>query len=109
MHGTEPREQRSIETRTSWVVAGVSVVLLGMAFGAPWITAIALKSIAADMGGARSVPALASSLTWFGAAVGGIMMGRIAERFGIRVTVMFGATMICVGLFISTGGEPWQL
>ena len=80
-----------------------------MSFGAPWITAVALKSIAAEMGGVRSVPALASSLAWFGSAVGGILMGRVAERFGIRWTVMFGAVMICVGLFISTGGEPWQL
>jgi MFS family permease len=68
-----------------------------------------LKSIAAEMGGSRSVPALASSLAWFGSAAGGILMGRIAERFGVRWTVMFGAAMICVGLFISTGGEPWQL
>jgi MFS family permease len=106
---TQGIETRSIETRASWVVAGISLALLGMSFGGPWITAVALKSIAAEMGGVRSVPALASSLAWFGSAVGGIMMGRIAEQFGIRWTVMFGAVMICVGLFISTGGEPWQL
>ncbi len=80
-----------------------------MSFGGPWITAVALKSIAAEMGGVRSVPALASSLAWFGSAAGGIMMGHVAERFGVRWTVMFGATMICIGLVISTGGEPWQL
>ena len=102
-------EPRSIETRTSWVVAAISLALLGMSFGGPWITAVGLKSIAAEMGGSRSVPALASSLAWFGSAAGGILMGRIAERFGVRWTVMFGAAMICVGLFISTGGEPWQL
>ncbi len=58
----------SIETRTSWVVASVSLALLGMSFGGPWITAVGLKAIAADMGGARSVPSLATSLAWFGAA-----------------------------------------
>jgi MFS family permease len=100
---------QSIETRTSWVVAFVSLFLLGMSFGGPWITAVGLKSIAAEMGGQRSVPALASSLAWFGSAAGGILMGRIADRFGIRWTVMFGSAMICVGLFISTLGEPWQL
>jgi MFS family permease len=106
---TQGIETRSIETRASWVVAGISLCLLGMSFGAPWITAVALKSIAAEMGGVRSVPALASSLAWFGSAVGGIMMGHVAEKFGVRWTVMFGAVMICIGLFISTGGEPWQL
>jgi MFS family permease len=109
MHGVEQREQRSIETRTSWVVAGVSVALLGLSFGGPWITAVGLKAIAEEMGGARSVPALATSLVWFGSAVGGILMGRLANRFGIRWTVMGGSMMICIGLLISTGGAPWQL
>jgi MFS family permease len=36
-------------------------------------------------------------------------MGRLAERFGIRWTVIFGSCMICVGLAISTLGQPWQL
>jgi MFS family permease len=87
----------------------MSLVLLGMSFGAPWITAVGLKAIAAEMGGARSVPALANSLAWFGTGVGGILMGRLAERFGIRWTVIFGSCMICVGLAISTLGQPWQL
>ena len=39
-----------------------------MAFGAAWITAVGLKQIAAEFGGARSVPALASSLAWLGSA-----------------------------------------
>jgi MFS family permease len=36
-------------------------------------------------------------------------MGRIANSYGIRWTVIAGAVMIAVGLVISAGGEPWQL
>jgi MFS family permease len=100
---------QSIESRASWVVAAVSLTLLGMSYGAPWITAVGLKSIAGEMGGARSVPALANSVAWFGTAAGGILMGPLAERFGIRSTVMFGSLMIAIGLTISTLGQPWQL
>jgi MFS family permease len=99
----------SIETRTSWVVASLSLLLLAQSFGALWITAVGLKEIAADLGGARSAPSLASSLGWLGTAVGGVMMGRIADRYGIRWTVMFGSLSVCIGLYISTFGEPWQL
>jgi MFS family permease len=90
-------------------VTSVCVALLALSFGALWITAVGLKSIAADLGGARSAPSLANSLAWLGSSVGGIAMGRLADRFGIRWTVIFGAVSICIGLFISTLGEPWQL
>lgn len=100
---------RSIETRTSWVIASVSLVLLGMSFGGPWITAVGLKEIASDTGGARSVPSLAVSLAFFGSAAGGILMGRIANSHGVRITVIFGSLMIGLGLMISSGGAPWQL
>jgi MFS family permease len=100
---------KSIETKSSWVVAVVVLVILALSFGAPWITIVALKAIAAETGGQRSVPALASSLAWVGYGAGGIVMGYVAERVGVRWTVIFGAAMICVGLALSTGGESWQL
>jgi MFS family permease len=90
-------------------VAGVSVTLLSLSFGSLWINAVGLKSIAADLGGSRSAPALANSLAWFGSSVGGLAMGRLADRYGIRWTVLFGGVSVCIGLFISTLGEPWQL
>jgi MFS family permease len=101
--------EKSIETRQSWVVASVALLAMGFSFGAPWITVVALKAIAADLGGTRSTPALAGSLSWFGVGFGGLVMGHIADRIGVRWTVMFGALMICVGLAISSFGAPWQL
>ena len=97
----------SIESRASWVVAGIALAILAIAFGGPWIVVVALKTIAAETGGARSVPAFASSLAWFGAGLGGIAMGQIADRYGIRWTVMFGTVMIAIGFAISSFGEPW--
>jgi MFS family permease len=99
----------SIESRSSWVVAGVALVTLLMAFGGAWITPVALKDIAAEAGGAREVPALASALAWLCSGAGGILMGRIADRIGTRWTVLFGALMIGAGLSISALGPPWPL
>jgi MFS family permease len=99
----------SIESRDSWVVATVALVTMLMAFGAAWIAAVALKDIAAEVGGVRSIPALASALAWLGSGAGGIMMGRIADRFGTRWTVLCGTLMIGLGLAISTLGPRWPL
>jgi MFS family permease len=99
----------SVETKTSWAVASVALVVLAMSFGAAWITAVALKDIASEVDGTRSVPALASSLAWLGSGFGGIIMARIADRLGTRSTVVVGSLMIGVGLLISTFGPPWPL
>ena len=90
-------------------MASISVTLLSLSFGSLWINAVGLKAIAADLGGSRSAPALANSLAWFGSSVGGLAMGRLADRYGIRRTVLFGGVSVCIGLFISTLGQPWQL
>ena len=99
----------SIETKQSWTVATAALVTLLMAFGSAWITAVGLKDIAAEVGGTRSIPALANSLAWLGSGIGGIMMGRIADKIGTRWTVIFGALMVALGLTISTLGPHWPL
>lgn len=97
----------TIETRASWIVALTALGIYSLAFGAPIVTVVALKQIAAELGGSRSVPALAYSLAWLGSGLGGIGMGRIAERVGVRWTVTFGAVMVGAGLALSAvGGLP---
>ena len=99
----------SIETKESWTVAAAALIAMLMAFGAAWITPVALKDIAAEVGGTRSVPALATAMAWLGSGFGGILMGRIAERVGTRWTVMAGGLMVSCGLALSTLGPPWPL
>src|SRR5438132_13952367 len=99
----------TVETPYSWLVAATACGVLSVADGAPTITVVALKPIAADLGGVRSVPALCYALAWLGSAAGGIAMGQVAERVGVRWTVMFGALMIAAGLVLSSLGERIDL
>jgi MFS family permease len=94
----------SIETRASWVAAISSLVVMSVAFGAPYVAVVALKDIAGELGGARSVPALCYSLAWLGTAVGGVAMGSVAERVGLRSTAIFGGLMIAAGLMLASRG-----
>jgi MFS family permease len=99
----------SIETRRSWLVATAATVILTFSYGAPLVVAVALKEIAADVGSARSVPALAGSLVWLGSGLGSIGLGWLAERVGFRWTAIFGALVIGAGLAVSASGGGWQL
>jgi MFS family permease len=99
----------SIDTGASWLVASTAVGIASVSFGAPYIVVVALKPIAADLGSARSGPALAFAMAQFGSAFGGIMMGWATERIGIRPVVIGGALMIALGLALSSFGGKTTL
>jgi MFS family permease len=99
----------TVESKDSWATAWAALFVLTMSFGTNWIITVGLADIAVEVGGSRSVPAMASSLAWFGSGIGGIVMAQVADRIGMRVTVIFGAFMIALGLVISTAGPSWPL
>src|ERR1700751_439232 len=103
------RYPESIESRDSWVAASVTLALLSFSSGAPLIVVVGLKPIAASLGTDRSVVALAASLVWLGTGLGGILMGRIADRIGMRQVAIFGALMTALGLAVSAIGQTWAL
>src|SRR6516165_502092 len=100
---------QSVESRGSWVAASITLVILSISYGAPLVVVVGLKPIAASLGADRSVVALASSLIWLGTGLGGIMMGRIADRVGMRPIAIFGASMTALGLALSAIGQTWAL
>jgi MFS family permease len=100
---------KSVESRASWIAAGVTLAILSISYGAPLIVVVGLKPIAAALGADRSVVALAGSLTWLGTGAGGILAGRIADRVGVRRTAIFGAVLAAFGLALSASGTLWAL
>ena len=101
--------RRGIDSGEAWLIAICALIVLAVSFGSPYITTVSLKSIAAELGGNRSIPSGANALAWFGTGVGGLLMGFVAERIGVRWTVAFGSLMVAAGLALSSLGEAWQL
>ena len=99
----------SVESRTSWVVALSALAILAIAYGSPLVVVVAMKQISADLHLPREVPALAASMAWFGTGLGSIFMGWVADRVGVRWTVMLGGLMIGVGLAVTALGSSWAL
>ena len=94
----------SIEGRASWTAAWTALAILSVIYGAPLLAVVGLKPIAADLGVDRSDISLASSLLWLGTGTGGILMGWLAERVGIRRIGVLGAVSIAAGTVVSTRG-----
>jgi len=98
-----------IDSRASWLIACVALGILTISYGAPLVTVVALKPIAAEFGTTRSAPALAVSLTYIGSGMGGIVMGWIAGHAGMRRVVVTCGCMIALGLLLASYGGLYQL
>jgi MFS family permease len=107
--GTMLRHGESIEGRRSWVAACLTLAVLSVGYGAPLLVVVGLKPIQETLASDRSVIALAGALTWVGTGLGGILMGWVADRIGIRATTSIGAVMTACGLALSSSGSIWAL
>ena len=99
----------TLDSRTAWIVAWAALAILTLCYGAPLISVVALKPMAADLDAPRSGPAAAGALTYLGAAFGGIVAGWLAGRLGVRRIVLFGAAMMAAGLVVSASGGLFSL
>jgi MFS family permease len=107
--GAMPYRAASIENRASWTAACLVLAILSISYGSPLLVVVGLKPIQEALGTDRSVIALAGALVWVGTGLGGIMMGWLADRIGIRLTATIGAVMMAAGLALSATGSIWAL
>ena len=89
-----------LDSRAAWITASAALAIMTIAYGAPLVVVVAMKQIAAELQTNRAAPAGASSLSYVGAAFGGIVAGWLAGRLGIRPIVIFGSTMVALGLLL---------
>ena len=56
-----------------------------------WSFVVLLPAVQADFGVARGEASLPFTLTMIGFGIGGIVMGRLADRFGVVAPILLGA------------------
>lgn len=100
---------RGIDSQEAWFRIVVALIIASIALASPYVATVALKQIADEFGGQRSIPSAAISLAWLGVGIGGLGMGWVANRIGVRWTIAWGGLMNLVGLALASGGSAWQL
>jgi MFS family permease len=99
----------SIEGPLSWRAAFLTLAILSVSYGSPLLAVVGLRDMQAALHTDRSILSLASALVWIGNGLGGIPMGWVADRIGIRPTVLLGALAMAAGLALSSLGSVWAL
>jgi MFS family permease len=101
--------QSQAESPYAWARLAAALALTTIGGSGMYVVTVALPAIQAEFGVTRSDASLPYTATMVGFALGGILMGRLADRFGVIVPVVGGGIALGAG-FIAAGnaGSLWQ-
>jgi MFS family permease len=101
--------QSQPESPYAWARLAAALALTSIGGSGMYAATVALPAVQAEFGVTRSDASFPYTLTMVGFALGGILMGRLADRFGVIVPVLGGALALGLG-FIAAGnaGSVWQ-
>jgi len=100
-----PARTQQFESPYAWARLTASLGLMTLGGVGMYAAAVALPAIQADFGISRSQASLPYTVTMIGFGFGGILMGRLSDRFGVMVPVMIGVVALGLG-FIAAGLAP---
>jgi MFS family permease len=94
-----------VETSYSWLRLIVLITLSTLGCVGLWSLAVALPAVQAEFGVHRAGASLPYTSTMIGFMIGGITVGRLADRFGILPPLAGGTILMCFG-YILTAFAP---
>ena len=93
----------------AWRRLAVSLALSTIGGIGLWSVIVSLPVIEAEFGVTRGNASLPYTATMVGFAIGGVLMGRLADRFGIMAPVILGTLMLSTGyLAAAQATSLWQ-
>jgi len=86
-----------VESSYAWMRLALSLALSTIGGVGMWSVVVAIPAVQAEFGVARGDASLPYTLTMIGFGLASIMMGRLADRFGIMVPVIAGTIAMALG------------
>ncbi len=93
------------DSRYSWFRLFISLLLATLGGIGLWAPVVALPTVQAEFGVDRAGAAIPYTLTMIGFGLGGLFMGRMADRFGIMVPMCMGTLCLAFG-FVAAAYAP---
>src|SRR6266566_9921306 len=94
-----------VESPFAWLRLVAAVVLSTIGSVGMWSVPVVLPAVQAEFGVARADASLPFTLAMVGFALGGVLMGRLSDRFGIVMPVLCGIVALSAG-YIAAGFAP---
>ena len=94
---TASADDADIDGARAWLRVVVSLALATIGGIGLWSVVVVLPAIEAEFDVDRGTASVSYMVNMLGFASGGLIMGRLADRFGVRVPVTLGALMLALG------------
>ena len=94
-----------VETPYAWLRLTAAVVLSSIGSVGTWSVPVVLAPVQAAFGVARGDASLPFTLAMIGFALGGVVMGKLTDRFGVLAPVLCGVSALGTG-YITAGFAP---
>ena len=91
----------SVDSRYASFRLGIAVLIMTLGASGMYVIPVVLPAVQAEFGVARADASLPYSLLMIGFGVGGLLMGRLADRFGVWVPLVIGACAIGAGYWVA--------
>lgn len=98
-------QKPSIENSYSWIRLTVCIILSTLGCVGMWSLVVALPAVQADFNAPRAEATLPYALAITGFMIGGIIVGRLADRFGILPPLAGGTILMSLG-YVLTAFAP---
>jgi MFS family permease len=91
-----------VDSRYAWMRLAAALALMTIGSGAMYVIAVVLPAVQAEFGVARADASLPYTLMMVGFGLGGVLMGKLADRYGVMTVALIGAAGLGAG-FIAAG------
>jgi MFS family permease len=98
-------QDQLLDSRTAWIRLCVIVALATIGGVGMWSAIVTLPHLQSEFGVSRGAASFAYTLTMMGSGVGGILMGRLSDRFG-PMGPLLGATVMLACGYTLAGWAP---
>lgn len=86
-----------IDSRYAMARLGITLLLMMVGASGMYVVPVVLPAVQAEFGVARADASLPYTLLMIGFGIGGMVMGRLADRFGVTVPLIVGAVGLSLG------------
>ena len=89
------------DSRYAWWRLMATLALMTIGSGAMYVVSVVLPAVQAEFGVARADASLPYTAMMIGFGIGGVLMGRLADRFGIVCVLLVGAAGLSAGFVLA--------